>query len=306
MDTKNLYLLKIRQVLVMTWIVTCPNWQSEDHKNKVQSWTLSLEELSGIGNRYFETRIDCRVCNHTFSLQQGVKESFSIDNPFVIHDFQFNSQEDGKAEIKIGQLKKIEFQEPFEDIPQIYLAPYLKPAYVVSGYVNKTGFSIFSSDSGTEGETREISWGAFGNRAQKGIPIWRKLLSSSKEHQLRKDFQSEIVYLESAFELYIAGYIGEGLRTKLRNETVDWILNHHSITELLSIGFKELKGEPLSKLEQEAYGKWNNNVKKLRDSVVHHGTPVEADQARKAREATFDLITRISPAAIEHFRIQRV
>jgi len=229
-----------------------------------------------------------------------------MDNPFWIHDFQFNSQENGKAEIKIGQLKRIEFQKPFEDIPQIYLSPHQKLASVVPGYVNNTGFSIFSSDSGTEGETREISWVAFGNRAQEGIPIWRKLLSSSKEHQLRKDFQSEIVYLESAFELYVAGYIGEGLRTKLRNETVDWILNR-SINEVLSIGFKELReGKGLSELEPEAYGKWDNSVRKLRDSVVHHGTPVEADQARKAREATFDLITRISSAAIEHFRIQRV
>jgi len=289
----------------MTWVVTCPKWQSVDHKNALQSWTLSLEELHKIGNRYFETRIDCRVCKYTFSLQQGVKESFSMDDPFWIHFFQFNSQENGKAEIKIGQLKRIEFQKPFEDVPQIYLTPYQKLAHVMPGHVNSTGFSIFSSDSGTEGETRKITWIAFGNRAQEGIPIWRKLLSSSKEHQLRKDFQSEIVYLESAFELYVAGYIGEGLRTKLRNETVDWILNR-SINEVLSIGFKELKGEPLSKLEPEAYGKWDNSVRELRDSVVHHGTPVEADQARKAREATFDLITRISPAAIEHFRIQRV
>jgi len=289
----------------MTWLVTCPNWESEDHKSKVQSWTLSPSELLKIGNRYREIRIDCKVCDCKFSLQQGVKESFSIDNPFVIHDFQFNSQENGSVKIKIGQLKRIKFCKPFEDKPQIYLTPYLKPVYVASGFVTNTGFSIFSSDSGAEGETREIGWSAFGNCAQKGIPVWRKLLSDSKEHQLRKDFQSEIVYLESAFELYIAEYIGERLRTKLRNETVDWILNR-SITEVLTVGFREIKGEPLSKLEPEAHGRWQNNVKKLRDSVVHRGTPVEAGQARKAREATFDLITRISPTAIEHFRIQRV
>ena len=289
----------------MTWIVTCPKWQGGSHNNTVQSWTLSPEELHRIGNQYLEPRIDCRVCKHIFSLQRGVKESFSIDNPFVIHEFQFNSQEQGKVEIEIGRLKRIEFREPFEDTPQIYLTPYLKPARVVSGHVSSAGFSIFSSDSGTEGETREIGWSAIGNRVQEGIPIWRKLLSSSKEHQLRRDFQSEIVYLESAFELYIAEYVGTRLRTKQRNETVDWILNK-SINEVLSVGFKELEGRPLSKLEPEAYGKWHNSVKKLRDSVVHHGTCVEASQAGKARDATFDLITRISPAAIEHFRIQRI
>jgi len=68
------------------------------------------------------------------------------------------------VEIKIGQLKKIKFCKPFEDKPQVYLTPHHELARVVSGYVTKTGFCIFSSDSGTEGETRKIGWGAFGNR----------------------------------------------------------------------------------------------------------------------------------------------
>jgi len=289
----------------MIWIVTCPNWQSEDHKNTVQSWTLSPEELSKIGNRYFEKRIDCRVCDYKFSLQHGVKESFSIDNPFVIHDFQFNSQENGSVEIKIGQLKKIKFCKPFEDKPQVYLTPYLKPAHAVSGHVTKTGFCIFSSDSGTEGETRKIGWSAFGNREQKGIPIWRKLLSSSKEHQLRKDFQSEIVYLESAFEVFVSEFLWKKLSASLNEESITWILKL-SIEEQLKIGFTIFTGKSLSQLEPDSHGAWQREVKMKRDNVVHRGIQIKADQARKARYATFNLITRINSEALDYFRIQRV
>jgi len=287
------------------WIVTCPNWQSKDHKNTVQSWSLSPEELSKIGNRYFEKRIDCRVCDYKFSLQNGVKESFSIDNPFVIHDFQFNSQENGSVEIKIGQLKKIKFRKPFEDKPQIYLTPYLKPVHAVSGYVTETGFIIFSSDSGAEGETREIGWSAFGNREQKGIPIWRKLLSSSKEHQLRKDFQSEIVYLESAFEVFVSEFLWKKLSALLNDDSISWILKF-SIEEQLKIGFTIFTGKSLSQLEPDSHGTWQRKVKMIRDNVIHRGIPIKADQARKARDATFDLITRIDAEALDYFRIQRV
>jgi hypothetical protein len=289
----------------MTWIVTCPNWQSEIHKNTVQSWTLSLEELRKIGNLYFEKRIDCKVCHYKFSLQHGVKESFSIDNPFVIHDFQFNSQENGSADIKIGQLSKIKFCKPFEDIPQIYLTPYLKPAHVVSGYVTKTGFYIFSSNSGTEGETRKIGWSAFGNREQKGIPIWRKLLSSSKEHHLRKDFQSEIVYLESAFEMFVSEFLWKKLSSSLNDESITWILKF-SIEEQLKIGFTIFTGKSLSQLEPDSHGTWQREVKMIRDNVIHRGISIKADQAQKARAATFDLITRINSETLDYFKIQRV
>lgn len=289
----------------MTWIVTCPNWQSEKHKNTVQSWTLSLEEVTKIGKQYFEKRIACRVCDCKFSLQQGVKESFSLDNPFVIHDFQFNSQENGNVEIKIGQLKKVKFQKPFEDKPRVYLTPYLKPVQAVSGLVTKSGFCIFSSNSGTEGEIRKIGWGAFGNREQKGIPIWRKLLSSSKEHQLRKDFQSEIVYLESAFEVFVSEFLWKKLSTLLNDKSIKWILKF-SIEEQLKIGFTILADKSLSQLEPESYGTWQREVKEIRDNVIHRGISIKADQAQKARDATFDLITRINSEALDNFRIQRV
>ena len=289
----------------MTWIVTCPNWQSEKHKNTVQSWTLSPEELSKIGNRYFEKLIECRVCDSKFSLQQGVKESFSIDNPFVIHDFQFNSQENGSVEIEIGQLKKIEFHNPFENKPQIYLTPYLKPAKAVPGHITKKGFCIFSSNSTTIGEIRQIGWSAFGNREQKGIPIWRKLLSSSKEYQLSKDFRTEVVYLASAFEVFISEYVAKNLGSKLRDETVNHIINL-DIGEQLKIVFLELKGKPLSKIERKAYNKWNKKVRIVRNDILHRGTQITSKQAQNARDATFDLITRINLETLDHFKIQRV
>lgn len=114
------------------------------------------KNLDRIGNRYFDPLVECIVCGNKFSLQQGVKEAFSSDNPFIINEIQFNAREDGKAEIAIGQLKTIKFSDPFEDTPKIYLTPYAKPVAAVPGRVTNSQFSIFSSDSGTEGQAREI------------------------------------------------------------------------------------------------------------------------------------------------------
>jgi len=281
----------------------CPNWKSEDHVNKPHGWSLSREELDKVGNRYFDFLIECKWCGIKFSLQQSVKEAFLSDIPFVIHEFQSNARENGKAEIAVGQLETIKFSEPFEDKPEIYLAPFEKPVAVVAGGITDAKFSIFSSDSGTEGEKRKISWAAYGNRAYAAIPIWRKLLSSSKEHQLRKDFRPELVDLESAFEVFIGEYLGKSLKNKLRDETIKWILKF-SIEEQLKAGFTELTGNPLSQLESKAYGRWQRNVKELRDSVVHRGASVTNEQAREARDAVFDLMTRINPDIIDYFRIQ--
>lgn len=289
----------------MTWVVTCPNWQGIEHKNKVHSWSLSPEELHIIEHNYFEPKINCKVCSQKFSLQLGVKESFSIDNPFIIHDFQFNSNEVGKVEIKVGKLQEVRFQKPFEDKPDIYLTPHLKPVHVVPGFVNNSSFLIFSSHEGHEGEIRDIGWIAYGNRTQSGIPIWRKLLSSSKEYQLNKDYRSEIVYLETAFEVFVSEYIGEKLKLKLRAETIEWILGH-GITEVLRAGFKEIEGRPLSKLEPRAYRNWEKNVRDLRNNVIHRGKQVDSNQAKKARQAMFEIITRIQPISLKHFTIQKI
>jgi hypothetical protein len=159
----------------MTWIVMCPKWQNPDHTNKMHSWTLSKEELFNIENQYFDSLIDCIICGHKFSLQEGLKEAFSSDNPFIIHSFQYNDNEHGRVEIQIGQLKTIKFAKPFENAPRIYLTPYKKPVAAVPGSITKEQFSIFSSDSGTGDQTREIGWAAFGNRKFKRASAWKEL-----------------------------------------------------------------------------------------------------------------------------------
>lgn len=287
----------------MTWIVICPNWEEKIHVNKPHGWSLPLNQLAKVANHYSEPVIECIVCGHKFSLQQGVMEAFSATIPFVIHDFQYNARESGEVELTIGQLKTIMFSDPFEDIPEVYLTPLEKAVAAVPGRITNSQFSIFSCDSGTGSETRKISWAAFGNRGYAAIPIWRKLISNSKRHELRKDFRSELVELESAFEVFAGEYLGKRLRTKLKDETVSWLLKR-SIEEQLKVGFIELKGKPLGRLEPTAYRKWQEHAKQLRDSVVHRGISVTDKQAREARRDVFDLITRVDPLTIDFFRVQ--
>lgn len=286
-----------------TWIVMCPDWKKEVHENKPHGWSLSQKDLSEIANHYFEPKIKCIVCHNRFSLQQGVKEVFLSDTPFVMHELQYNARENGEVEVSVGQLKAIKFTNPFEDTPKVYLTPHGQSAACVPGAATNTEFTIFSCSSGTEGGSRKIGWTAYGNRKYAAIPIWRKLISDSKEHQLRKDFRSEIVDLESAFEVFVGEYLGKHLSKKLRGETVRWMLKR-SIEEQLRIGFTELAGTPVSETEPVAYSKWQSNVKELRDSIVHRGFPATDEQAKEAREAVFNLMTKIDPLAIDYFQIQ--
>lgn len=279
----------------------CPKWKNQEHENKLHGWSLSQKELDKVKNSYLDPVIECIFCGNKFSLQQGIKEAISSDTTADI--FRYNSREDGKTEIVIGQLKTIKFAEPFEDTPQVYLTPIEKSASTIPGWITNNQFSIFSSDSGTEGGSREIQWTAYGNRAYAAIPIWRKLLSNSKRYQLLKDFRSELVELESSFEVFIGEYLGKNLRKKFNDETVSWILKL-GIEQKLKIGITELKGKSLKELEPDAYQKWKNSVKELRDSVVHRGTFVNEGQAREAREVVFDLMTKIDPTIIDNFRIQ--
>lgn len=286
----------------MTWVVMCPKWESKNHVSKPHGWSLSREELVRIGNDYFGSAIKCLICGHKFSLQQGVKEAFISDVPS--NYFQYNAHEHGETEVAVGQRRIIHFSEPFEDTPKVSLTPHGKPVAAVPGFVTPAKFGIYSCDSGTEGEMRKIGWNADGNRGYGAIPIWRKLISSSKEHQLRKDFRSEVVNLDSAFEVFIDEYLGRVLKNKIRHETIDWILERRSINKKLEIGFIELSGIPLSELEPIAYGRWQEKVRKLRNDVVHRGASVTDEEARQARDAVFDLMTRIYSNTIEHFRIQ--
>lgn len=296
------YLL-ITQVIYldMTWIVMCPKWESQEHMNKDQCWSLSQNDLDKVENSYLDPVIECIVCDNKFSLQQGIKEAISSD--IVADIFQYNAREFGKTEIVVGQLKTVKFSEPFEDTPQVYLTPYGKSVAAMPGQITNSQFNIFSSDSGTEGGSREIEWLAYGNRAYVAIPIWRKLLSNSKRHQKLKDFRSELVELESSFEVFIGEYLGKNLRKKFNDKTVSWILKL-SIEEELKIGITELKGKSLKELEPDAYQRWKKSVKELRDSVVHRGTSINESQAREARGAVFDLMTKIDPMIINNFRIQ--
>lgn len=296
------YLL-ITQViwLDMTWIVRCPKWESQEHENKPDGWSLPQKDLSKVKNSYLDPVIECIVCGNMFSLQQGVKEAISSD--IAADNFQYNAREFGKTEIVVGQLKTIKFSEPFEDTPKIYLTPIGKSASTVPGRITNSQFNIFSSDSGTEGGSREILWHAYGNRAYAAIPIWRKLLSNSKRYQILKDFRSELVELESSFEVFIGEYLGKNLRKKFNDETVSWILKL-GIEQKLKIGITELKGKSLKELEPDTYKKWKKTAKELRDSIVHRGTFINENQAREAREAVFDLMTKIDPMVIDDFRIQ--
>lgn len=296
------YLLLTQVIcLDVTWIVMCPKWESQEHENKPDGWSLPQKDLSKVKNSYLDPVIECSVCGNMFSLQQGVKEAISSD--IAADNFQYNAREFGKTEIVVGQLKTIKFSEPFEDTPKIYLTPIGKSAPAVPGQIANSQFNIFSSDSGTGGGSREIQWQAYGNRAYAAIPVWRKLLSNSKRYQLMNDFKSELVELESSFEVFIGEYLGKNLRKKFNDETVSWILKR-GIEEKLKIGITELKGKPLNVLEPDTYKKWKNSAKVPRDHIVHRGTFIDEKQARDAREAVFDLMTKIDPMVIDDFRIQ--
>lgn len=230
--------------------------------------------------------------------------AFSSDNIFVIHSFQYNAEESGKIEIMVGQLKTIKFSEVFDDAPQIYLTatspnPSGCDADAVAGNISKSQFTIFSSGTPSVGWTKRFDWGARGNRNSETTPIWRKLISNSKNHQFRRDFRAELVDLESAFEVFVDEYLAQALKSKLKDETVEWILGR-SIEEKLKVGFTELKGQSLSKLHPVAHGRWQRDAKEVRDSVVHRGVSVSPEQAEKAREAVFDLITLVDFTTLDH------
>jgi hypothetical protein len=280
----------------------CPDWQSANHINKAQGWALFKEAIEKVNTDYFSPNINCIMCEKKFSLQQGVSEAFSSD--IVIDSFRHNSSESGIIEVAVGNLANIQFTQPFLDIPEINLTSYLRPVDAVSGYITSNGFAIFSSaNTCSVGETRQITWHASGNRASTPIPLWRMLLSSAKDHQKNKNYRSEIVELESAFEVFMGEYLGKNLGAKLRQETINYLLKK-SIEEQLSIGFTELVGSGLAKIHSREYSRWQEQVKELRDGVVHRGISVTAEQAKEARKAVFDLIVKIDNSAFEQFQIQ--
>jgi len=288
--------------LETTWLVMCPNWQKPEHINKAQGWALFKKAIEAIGNDYFSPKIECIMCGKKFSLQQGVSEAFSSD--IVIHDFRYNSHESGKTEITVGTLTRIQLAKPFLDIPEINITPYLKPVDAVSGYITPEGFAVFScADGCSVNEKREIGWYASGNRASEPIPIWRVLVSNSKDQQKVKNFRSEIVELESAFEVFFGEYLAKNLKTRLRQETIEWILKNR-VDFQMAIGYRELTGQNIAKQYPIEHSKWKNCVKDVRDRIVHQGITITPEQATDARKAFFNFLTRMDNATMQQFQIE--
>ncbi len=283
-----------------TWVVMCPKSDSGNHTNLRQGWSLFRNELESIGSDYSSPKMMCTVCGNKFSLHQGVREAFTSD--LAIDYFLHNASERGAIEVEVGKVSNVSFAEPFEGSPTINLTPHFN-VHAASAHVSASGFTLLSCSSSGEESKGSIDWYVSGNRACDPVPIWRGLLSNAKEHQLRKNFRSEIVELESAIEVFIGEYLGKNLKTKLRQETIDWLLRL-SVEQQTEIGFVELMGRPLREICRTEYRKWQESVKKTRNNIVHRGTQATPEQAREARKATFDLVTKTDSSAIEHFQMQ--
>jgi hypothetical protein len=281
----------------------CPDWQKTTHVNKAQGWALFKNALQKIGNNYTKPNVDCIMCGKSFSLQQGVSEAFASD--LAINDFRYNSHVSGRVDITVGKLEDVTFPQPFEDTPLVQLTPFLKPIHVEPKYTSRYGFSIVSSCKGNASGMRHLSWGAYGNRIYaESPPLWRQLVTNSKEHQYRKNYRAEVVELESAFEVFLSAYLNKNLATRLRQETIDWLLKKHSIEEQMKIGFIEVIGQTAKSMYPVEYGKWFKDVKELRDHVVHRGLEITSEQAINARKAMFNFLTAIDDSTIEQFQIQ--
>ena len=281
----------------------CPDWENTSHFNKALGWALFKNTIDTIGTDYFSPLIKCITCGRKFSLQQGVSEAFASD--IVIDDFRFNSSERGIIMVTVGNLVKIDFSQPFVDIPDINLTAYLQPVDAVSGYVTPEGFAIFTSANNCAlAESRQIGWHASGNRASSPIPLWRILLSSAKYHQKNKCYRAEILEMESAFEIFFSEYIANALKGKFREETIDWLLKKQRIEGQMSIGYREITGQNIHTQYPTEYTKWQRYVKEVRDQIIHQGITVTPEQSTDARKALFNFLTRIDSSTIDHFQIQ--
>ena len=233
-----------------------------------------------------------------------MSEAFASD--IVINGFRHNSHEEGTVEVTIGNLANINFERPFSDAPEIALT--LKQFMnAVSGYTTPDGFAIFTSASDVFlpiGTKSQIMWQASGNRTSDPIPLWRILLSNAKEHQKSKNYRSEIVELESAFEIFFSDYLYKNLGARLRQETIDWLLKKQSIEGQMAVGYRELTGNNIAKQYPLQHSKWQNSVKEIRDRIVHQGITITSEQAVEARKATFNFLTTIDKSTMEQFQIQ--
>jgi hypothetical protein len=287
----------------LQWSVTCPNWVSSLHNNTYHSWALKPEELISVGNDLKAPKITCQVCQKSFSLIEGVRESFVSEHTFLIHDFQSNSVHSGMIRGKVGLAVKVTFPKPFDLKPDVYITP-TTPTSIATSNVNPTGFYLHASKlKENESDEFECGWSAFGTINDMTIPLWRKLITNAKNAQLRHDYRLQLVELETAFELFAFDYVLNSLQSKgIREETIKWI-SRRNIDELLSVWFQEATGNKASVLFAQIHSKWFNAVKNLRDGVVHHGVNVTREQVQEARGAVFDYMIAINISTIDQFRV---
>ncbi len=242
------------------------------------------------------------MCGKQFSLKDGLKEAFASD--VVLDLFRHNSFTHGELSFKAGELLHVNFSDPFSETPEIYLTKMGQNVPdVMPGYITKDSFDLFSCIRNPSVPLDgRVSFEASGNRGVFQIPLWRVLLSNSKNHQKNKNYRSELIDLESAFEVFIADYLRNKLNGKLKDATIVWLLKN-SIENQLNIGFTELNGVPVKRMFQEEYRLWNEAVKEKRDGVVHRGLQISEEEAIKARKAVLNLMLSIDNSAVLHFQV---
>jgi hypothetical protein len=288
----------------LQWSVTCPNRVSSLHKNTYHSWALKHEELIRVGNDLKTPKITCQVCQKSFSLIEGVRESFVSEHPFLIHDFQSNLVHSGTIKGKVGLAVKVTFPKPFDLKPDVYITP-ATPTSMATSNVDTTGFFLHASKlEENESDEFECGWSAFGTIKDSTIPLWRKLITNAKNAQLRHDNRLQVVELEAVFELFASDYVLNSLRSKgIREETIEWI-SRRNIVDLLSIWFREATGNKAPVLYKPIHSKWSKAVKELRDAVVHRGKEdVTPEQVQEARGAVFDYMIAINTNTIYQFQV---
>jgi hypothetical protein len=282
-----------------TWVVMCPNWADEIHVNKRSGWSLLKKEIKNIGTEIFEQKIICQVCGLKFSLHEGVREAFTSD--IALQHFLYNSNERGAIDAEGGKSVRIKFVMPFEDVPTVQFTPTFH-VQVAAGYVSPDAFTMLCNSVAGSQKKGVIGWSALGHRFEQNIPIWRTLLTSSKENQLRKNFRSEIVELEAAIEVFIGECFGKTFGAKLSQKTIEQMLNF-SVEQQMKIAFREVRGKTLEQLCPKEYANWQKHVNTVRNDIVHRGLKPSKEQAKNARRSTFELLVKADNSALDAFQV---
>ncbi len=286
-----------------TWVVFCPSSNDSVHTNRSSGWSLSTSELKRIENDYYAKRLKCQSCGNSFSLWEGVGAFYVFSDSLMADFFIHNGRERGVIDVDVGKAVRLSFANPFEDTPRVNVTPQFD-VYAAPTMIGKQGFTLLTCFGGKGESIGKISWFASGTRREEVAPIWRGLLSNAKEHQLAKNYRSEIVELDSAFEVFVGEYLSNNLKEMFAQEIITWVLNQHNIGEPLEIGFILLNGKPLEKLYSEEYHVWKKHVRKKRNDIVHRGLGATKKDAEDARKATFDIMTKIDNSVLPQFQVE--